>query len=463
MKVGLVCPYSVDFPGGVQSHVLDLAKYLRDIGHHASVLIPGKSLTDLPEYVVATGKSIPIPYNGSVARLSFSPGAHKKVKEWLKEGQFDVIHVHEPNAPSVSLLAMMQSDVPIVATFHTSTTASLWLKTFQGVLRPYNEKICGKIVVSELARQWQMNALNSDALEIPNGVNCDFFTHAQPLEGYPRTQITIGFLGRYDEPRKGIDVLIEAAKKVVEHYPQVQFLIIGGGDEARIRTKLGELADNFVFLGSVSDADKARALRSMDIYCAPQLFGESFGIVLVEAMAAGTPVVASDLPAFKKVLADGAFGKLFSKGNGEQLADTLCELIADKATRKSMSDKGLLAARQYDWEVVANNILKVYEAVSIQRHDEQEKMHVDELLPHKNHKIFTRKTRNTTLPLTPIFHPFTSSLSKNGQVAMEFNPVTPSKPRKKIAKLLGKQSARNNVDPSPIAEDNSSYPSLSSD
>ena len=140
MHIGMVCPYSFDVPGGVQSHVLQLAEVMRGRGHEVSVLAPFSPHVELPDYVVSGGKAVPIPYNGSVARLRFGPATHRKVKRWISEGQFDVLHLHEPNAPSLSMLALMIAEGPIVATFHTSTTKSLTLSVFQGILRPWHEK-----------------------------------------------------------------------------------------------------------------------------------------------------------------------------------------------------------------------------------------------------------------------------------------------------------------------------------
>ena len=185
MRIGMVCPYSFDVPGGVQAHVLQLAEVMRERGHDVSVLAPASPHVELPDYVVSGGKAVPIPYNGSVARLRFGPATHRRVKRWLSEGDFDVLHLHEPNAPSLSMLALMIAEGPIVATFHTSTTKSFVLGVFQGILRPWHEKIVGRIAVSDLARRWQMEALGSDAVEIPNGVDVGSFASAPPLPGYP--------------------------------------------------------------------------------------------------------------------------------------------------------------------------------------------------------------------------------------------------------------------------------------
>lgn len=360
----MVCPYSFDVPGGVQSHILQLAEVMRGYGHEVSVLAPSSPHVELPDYVVSGGKAVPIPYNGSVARLKFGPAAHRKVKKWLIDGDFDVLHLHEPNAPSLSMLALQAAEGPIVATFHTSTTKSLTLSVFQGILRPYHEKIVGRIAVSDLARRWQMEALGSDAVEIPNGVDVAALAGAEPLAGYPRPGKTVLFLGRFEEPRKGMAVLLAALPAVVEAYPELEVLIVGRGDQDELRDEAGELASHLTFLGQVDDAQKARALHSADVYCAPNLGGESFGIVLVEAMAAGTPVVASDLDAFRRVLLDGTAGRLVAVDDPSELAQGLIEILSDDALRQSLVTAASDAVRRYDWPVVARQIMRVYETVA---------------------------------------------------------------------------------------------------
>jgi phosphatidylinositol alpha-mannosyltransferase len=364
MRIGMVCPYSFDVPGGVQSHVLQLAKVMRARGHEVSVLAPASPHVSLPDYVVSAGRAIPIPYNGSVARLQFSPAVHGRVRKWLTQGDFDVLHLHEPNAPSLSMWALRVAEGPIVATFHTSTTKSLTLSVFQGVLRPWHEKIVGRIAVSDLARRWQMEALGSDAVEIPNGVDVGSLASAAPLDGYPRPGKTVLFLGRYDEPRKGMSVLLDALPRVVERFGDVQLLIVGHGDEDELRGQAGELMRYIRFLGLVDDAGKAAAMRSADVYCAPNIGGESFGIVLVEAMAAGTPVVASDLDAFRRVLSDGEIGSLVPVGEAAALADALIEVLDNDLLRQRYVAAGSEAVRRYDWSVVASQIMRVYETVA---------------------------------------------------------------------------------------------------
>ncbi|MDC3725228.1 MULTISPECIES: glycosyltransferase family 4 protein [Rhodococcus] len=365
MRIGMVCPYSFDVPGGVQAHVVDLAEVLIGRGHEVSVLAPASETTPLPDFVVSAGRAVAIPYNGSVARLSFGPVSYARVRRWINDNDFDVLHIHEPNAPSLSMLALKVAEGPIVATFHTSTTKSLVLSTFQGVLQPYLEKISGRIAVSELARRWQVTSLGADAVEIPNGVDVPFFRHAPLLPGYPRPGRTVLFLGRYDESRKGMDVLLGALPALVARHPDIEILVVGRGDEERLRKEAGRYFRHLRLLGQVDDDEKASAMRSADVYCAPNLGGESFGIVLVEAMAAGTAVVASQLDAFRRVLRDGQAGVLVPVGDADALARGILEVLDDDDRRQALVDFGSTVVEAYDWPVVADQILRVYETVTV--------------------------------------------------------------------------------------------------
>ena len=364
MRVGLVCPYSLDVPGGVQAHVIDLARTFIGQGHQVSVLAPGDDEGDHPDFVVPAGRSVGIPYNGSVARLSFGPLSYTRVRRWIRTGKFDVLHVHEPAAPSLSMLALMVADGPIVATFHTSNARSRMLAAFQGVLQPFLEKITGRIAVSEYARQVQVEHLGGDAVITPNGVDVGFFAGAEPLPGYPRPGGTIGFIGRYDEPRKGMDVLVEALAGMVDARPGLRVLVAGSGEADKLLDGAApQVAERLQLLGRVSDADKARLLRSVDVYCAPNTGGESFGIILTEAMSAGCPVVASDLPAFSAVLEGGAAGEMFPVGDAGRLAEVLGRVLDEPERRARLAAAGSRAVAAYDWPVVAGRVMKVYETV----------------------------------------------------------------------------------------------------
>jgi phosphatidylinositol alpha-mannosyltransferase len=360
LRIGIVCPYSFEVPGGVQAHVVDLARALRGLGHDVDVLAPADEDTPLPEFVRPAGRAVGIPYNGSVARLSFGPVSYARVRRWIRDHDFDVLHLHEPTAPSLAMLALMIADGPIVATFHTSTPRSRTLSAFQGVLQPFLEKITARIAVSALARRVQVEHLGGDAVEIPNGVDVSFFRDAQPLDGYPHPGGTIGFVGRYTEPRKGMPVLLDAMRHL--ELPDVRLLVVGRGDEDELRKMAGpELAGRLDLLGQVDDKTKARALRSVDVYCAPNTGGESFGIILTEAMSAETAVVASDLDAFRRVLDDGRAGVLTAVNDPVSLADGLRSVLTDPSRRALLVAEGDRRVAAFDWSVVANQVLRVYE------------------------------------------------------------------------------------------------------
>lgn len=362
MRVGLVCPYSLDVPGGVQAHVMDLARALRRLGHEVDVLAPADDDAEVPEFVTAAGRAVGIPYNGSVARLAFGPVSFARVRRWIREHDFDVLHLHEPTAPSLSMLALMVADGPIVATFHTSTARSRALRAFQGVLRPFLEKITARIAVSALARRVQVEHLGGDAVEIPNGVDVDFFAAARPLDGYPRPGGTVGFVGRFGEPRKGMPVLLAALRRILPDFPDLRLLVVGRGDVEALRRAAGvELAERIVVLGQVDDQMKARALRGVDVYCAPNVGGESFGVILIEAMAAGAAVVASDLDAFRRVLDDGRVGRLVPVRDDLAFAEAIGGLLTNPDRRGAFAESARQRVTAFDWRVVAGQVVRVYQ------------------------------------------------------------------------------------------------------
>ncbi len=365
LRVGIVCPYSFDVPGGVQFHVRDLAESLIARGHEVSVLAPAADDTPVPPYLVAAGRAVPVHYNGSVARLTFGPVTAGRVRRWLTAGEFDVLHLHEPVTPSLGMLALWIADGPVVATFHTSIVRSRSLQMAYPLVRQSLEKISLRIAVSEDARRTLVEHLGGDAVVIPNGVWVDTFATAGTdprWTGTPQAP-TVAFLGRLDEPRKGLAVLLRAVGTVLDTYPGARVLVAGRGEtgQEQAREVLGDRAGAVEFLGGVSEEDKARLLASVDVYCAPQTGGESFGIVLVEAMAAGTTVVASDLGAFARVLDDGEAGVLFRTGDPADLGATLVRVLGDAALRERVSAHASRVVGRYDWSAVTDQVLAVYE------------------------------------------------------------------------------------------------------
>jgi phosphatidyl-myo-inositol alpha-mannosyltransferase len=364
MKIGIVCPYTWAVPGGVQQHVRDLAEALIDLGHTVSVISPADDDTPLPGYVVSAGHAVPVPYNGSVARLAFGPLSANRVRRWVKEGNFDVLHVHEPAAPSLSLLACWVASGPIVATMHTANPRSRVMHAAYPALQSALEKINGRIAVSEAARTTLVEHLGGDAVLIPNGVATRRYAAADPLPGWPGTGGAIGFLGRMDESRKGLAVLLRAFAVLGAERDGLRLLIAGPGDADDVLERVpAPLRDRVVLLGQVSEQDKVRMLHSVDVFCAPNTGGESFGIVLAEAMAAGAPIVASDLDAFRRVLQGGRAGELFTTGDPADLARAARRLLDDPERRAKLSAAATSAVSAYDWSMVARDVVSVYETV----------------------------------------------------------------------------------------------------
>jgi phosphatidylinositol alpha-mannosyltransferase len=330
MRVGLVCPYSWSVPGGVQSHVAGLARALGALGVDAEVLAPA----DAPEDgVLPLGRSIPIPSNGSVQRVALSPAAAARTARAVRGRGYDVVHVHEPMLPAVSLTALAAARVPVVATFHMYRQALLWYAVFAPLARAAVRRADALLAVSPAAAEYARRGTGREPEVVPNGIDVDAF--AAPESGRRGNRIL--FIGR-DEPRKGLPVLREA--------------------HARLR-RPGELrlvGPN----GRVPDGELRRELARADVLVAPSLRGESFGIVLVEAMAAGVPVVASDIPGYREVL-PGSAGVLVPPGDAGALADAIDALLGDAERRARLGAAGRREAGRYAWPRVAERTLAVYE------------------------------------------------------------------------------------------------------
>lgn len=364
LTVGLVCPYSWSAMGGVQVHIRDFAHELRERGHEVSILAPADDEDDLEPGVVWGGRPVAVPYNGSVVRLTFGPMAASRVRRWLANGGFDLVHVHQPDSPSLGILAVWAADAPLVGTWHMASQRSRALLGFSGILTPSLEKISARIAVSEQARTTLVNHFGGDPVLIPNGVHLHRYQTAPPRADLRTEGGTVSFLGRLDEPRKGLPVLLAAWPQVLRRHPDARLVVAGPGDivDAERRVPV-TVRDSIRWLGRISDEDKASMLASSDIYVGPHTGGESFGIVLVEAMAAGATVVASDLPAFRTVLAEGRAGATFPAGDADALATTISRLLSDRAARDALRAEARQQITTYDWTTVTERVLEVYDLV----------------------------------------------------------------------------------------------------
>ena len=360
LKIGIVCPYSWDTPGGVQNHIRDLAEFLIAAGHDVSVLAPALDESLLPEYVVNAGKPISIPYNGAVARVLFGPVAFARVRQWISQGDFDLLHLHEPAIPSISLLACWAADGPMVGTFHAAAKRQKIIFAIGPILEPAIEKLSARIAVSEAARLTLTDHLDTDAVVIPNGIYATRYANGTPQAKWQGN--SIGFIGRFEEPRKGLSVLVEALPIIARFAPDIKVFVAGPGDSTDVEKSIDpQLRHRFEFLGKITEEEKADFMSSVSLYVAPNTGGESFGIILAEALAGGACVVASDIPAFDDLLGSGQYGALFESENPTDLAKVIIELLRDDAKRRILSENGKARGRSFDWTVVAEQIYSVYE------------------------------------------------------------------------------------------------------
>jgi phosphatidylinositol alpha-mannosyltransferase len=363
-RIGIVCPYGWDTPGGVQSHVGDLAQYLIRQGHYVSVLAPAIDEDNLPDFVTSAGRPIAIPYNGAVARVLFGPIAFSRVRHWISNGNFDVLHLHEPAIPSISLLACWAAEGPMVGTFHAAAKRQKVTFAVAPILEPVIEKLTARIAVSEAARETLTEHLETDAIVVPNGIYADLYRDGVIDQRW--TGNTLGFIGRFEEKRKGLDVLVAALPAIIAQFPDLKVFIAGPGDAQEVLKEIDPyLHSRFEFLGRISESEKANFLASVGLYIAPNTGGESFGIILAEALAAGASVVASDIPAFDSLLGHGAYGTLFASEDSQDLARKVIALLGDEEGRRAIAQRGKKYAQEFNWDVVAEKIYDVYQMAMV--------------------------------------------------------------------------------------------------
>jgi phosphatidylinositol alpha-mannosyltransferase len=363
-RIGIVCPYGWDTPGGVQSHVGDLAQYLIRQGHYVSVLAPAIDEDNLPDFVTSAGRPIAIPYNGAVARVLFGPIAFSRVRQWIANGNFDVLHLHEPAIPSISLLACWAAEGPMVGTFHAAAKRQKVTFAVAPILEPVIEKLTARIAVSEAARETLTEHLETDAIVVPNGIYADLYRDGVIDQRW--TGNTLGFIGRFEEKRKGLDVLVAALPSIIAKFPDLKVFVAGPGDAQEVLKEIDPyLHSRFEFLGRISESEKANFLTSVGLYIAPNTGGESFGIILAEALASGASVVASDIPAFDSLLGHGAYGTLFASEDSQDLAKKVIALLGDEESRRAIAKRGKKYAQEFDWDVVAEKIYDVYEMAMV--------------------------------------------------------------------------------------------------
>ncbi|MFC1924219.1 glycosyltransferase family 4 protein [Chloroflexota bacterium] len=363
MNIAQVSPYDYAYPGGVNTHISHLALQLAKMGHHIKILAPCSNKKALPstEGIIPLGKTIPWISNGSVARITLSMWLLPKIKPILEDGEFDIMHFHEPLFPSLPWIVLPQSRSVNVATFHAYYRRSIGYWYWQPLCTWYYKMIHGKIAVSEWAKGFVSRYFPGDYNIIPHGVDTERFSpEIAPIEDFCDGKLNILFVSRL-EKRKGITYLLKAFERVKKEIPQSRIIIVGPGNKDRYQELVNTInLKDVVFTGGVSHADLPRYYRTADIFCIPATGQESFGIVLLEAMAAGKPIVASNIPGFASVLTHDIEGLLVPPRDDEALADALLSLLKDQDLRQQMGSNGRSKAEKHSWESIARRTVDFY-------------------------------------------------------------------------------------------------------
>lgn len=370
MKIGLVSPYDWSYPGGVRDHVSHLAEQFIEMGHEVRILAPASGLKGkMPEKnVLKMGWTTPIPINGSIARILIDPSLAFRVRRVLQREHFDIIHVHEPLVPGLSQQVIRCSRVLTVGTFHAASyshiysTSQLAYASTSPLLRPLFRKLAGCIAVSTAAKQFIARYFPGDYRIIPNGISLERFRlDITPLAKYTDGKMNILFVGRF-EKRKGAKYLLRAIPAIRERHPDTRFIFVG---EGRLRAGFQRYVQkqgwrDVIFTGYVSDEELPHYFASAHLYCSPATGGESLGIVLLEAMAAGKPVVASNIRGYATVINNGVDGLLTTPRQPEELAEAICYLLENESLRQRFIQVGLIKARDYAWPHIAQNVMNYY-------------------------------------------------------------------------------------------------------
>ena len=366
MRIALACPYDWDAPGGVQVHVRQLARRLQHRGHDVLILAPARG-APREAFVVAVGRPVRVPYNGSIAPICPWPSSARRVARALDEFRPDVVHVHEPLVPGTGMFATRKRGAPVVATFHAYADRAIMLSLMAPLLRPVWRRLSARIAVSEAAASFVARRFHSDRVRvIPNGVETEQFARAEPAR-LPRGRKVL-FVNRLD-PRKGFAIMVDAFRSLATSHQDLVLVVAGDGpDRGALRRLPPPIRGRVVMLGNVPHDRLPSFHAACDVFCAPATGRESFGIVLVEALAAGLPVVASDIPGYREVVRDGVDGLLTSPRDSRAVAAAVARILEDADLSKRLSEAGRETANRYSWDTVAGEIEAVYlEVVSQKR------------------------------------------------------------------------------------------------
>ncbi len=365
MKICLVSPYDYSHPGGVSEHVRHLADELRVRDHHVTVMAPATELDDehgIPGYI-RIGRSVPVPGNGSVARIALSFHLARRVRGLLDEHAFDVVHYHEPLSPALPITTLRFHRGANVGTFHAFAKRNLGYYYARPFLTRYFKRLHSCIAVSAPARDFVSRYFPADYHIVPNGIDTHRFRpdHRPVAELRTPGWHTVLFVGRLEQ-RKGLPTLLEAYAELRKRRHNVRLVVVGDGPGrwGYERYVEAEGIPDVLFLGHVEPEMLPRCYASADVFCAPAVGRESFGIVLLEAMASGVPVLASAIQGFSQVISDGEDGKLVPTGDAEAWAAALDDILGDEETRRRFAGNGLRTSQRYDWARIVERVLDVY-------------------------------------------------------------------------------------------------------
>lgn len=367
MKIALVSPYDFTHPGGVSEHVAHLRSEFQALGHDVTVMAPRsrKGGLEVTDDFVGVGRTVAIPGNGSTVRLTFDVTLYAAVKAMMRRERFDIVHVHEPLVPALPYMVLLNSDAVNVATFHAHGSSSgAWYTAFKPYMNLLMSRIDSRIAVSEPAREFVSQYFGGPYETIPNGIDIDRFGDPEPLpwafDGRPR----ILFVGRFTEPRKGFKYLLRAMPLVQQQFPDARLVVVGTGKPEKFEGLMERYrVANVDFIGFVPPSELPRYYASCDVFCAPSIKGESFGIVLLEAMAAGTPVVASDLPGYRRLTDDGRAATLVPPGDAAALADALRAVLSRRPGPSSAVQHGTALAAACSIDLLAGHYEQIYRRV----------------------------------------------------------------------------------------------------
>ena len=362
-KIGLASAYDFASRGGVQTHIRELAQQLRAWGHDVRIVAPCSDPSKVEdEGFIPMGKPFPLPSRGSVGRISVSVWLRTKIKEMLDEQQFDIIHMHEPFSSYVCVGMLSQSSAVNIATFHAYPGSRVYDVGGARIAQPYFKMLHGRIAVSQPAKEFISGYFEGDYKLIPNGVRIDQYQQGvEPFTHLQDGMINLLFLGRADK-RKGLKYLLLAYSKLKWDWPNLRLIVLGPGNpNDECQRIIGERSlQDVMFVGAVSDEDKFRYLKTAEIYCSPATGGESFGMVLVEAMAAGLPIVASEIPGYMTVARSGIEAITFPPKDVGALADALGKVLENADLKRRLSGNALRRADEFRWERVARRVLDYY-------------------------------------------------------------------------------------------------------